>query len=83
LCESLTFLFIAGFKTVDILEGTDTTGKVTIDLIRGQKEAGVITTSSTDKDNHTPPTTDSMATTPTARGLVTIPTDYTCSLQVQ
>lgn len=68
---------------VDILEGTDTTGKVTIDLIRGQKEVGVITTSSTDKDNRTPPTTDNMATTPTTQGLVTIPTDGTRGLKVQ
>lgn len=59
----------------DILEGTDTTGKVTTDLIRGQIEAGVTTTSSTDKDNPTNPTTDSMATTPTTQGLVTIPTE--------
>lgn len=74
-CESLTFLFIAGFKMADISEGTDTTGKVTTDLIRGQKEVGAITTSSTGKDNHTPPTMDNMATTPTTQGLVTIPTD--------
>lgn len=67
----------------DIFEGTDTTGKVTIDLIRGQKEAGAITTSSTDKDSHTPPTMDNMATTPTTQGLVTIPTDDTCGLKVQ
>lgn len=67
----------------DILEGTDTTGKVTIDLIRGQKEVGAITTSSTDKDNRTPPTMDNMATTPTTQGLVTIPTDDTCGLKVQ
>lgn len=59
----------------DILEGTDTTGKVTTDLIRGQTEAGVTTTSSTDKDNPTHPTTDNTATTPTTQGLVTIPTD--------
>lgn len=64
-----------GFKMGDILEGTDTTGKVTTDLIRGQIEAGVTTTSSTDKDNPTHPTMDNMATTPTTRGLVTIPTD--------
>lgn len=83
LCESLTFLFIAGFKMVDILEETDTTGKVTIDLIRGQKEVGVIATSSTDKDNRTPPTMDNMATTPTTQGLVTIPTDDTCGLKAQ
>ena len=68
---------------VDILEGTDTTGKVTIDLIRGQKEVGVITTSNTDKDNLTPPTTDNMATTPTTQGLVTTPTDDACGLTVQ
>lgn len=68
---------------VDTLEGTDTTGKVTIDLIRGQKEVGVITTSSTDKDNRTPPTTDNMATTPTTQGPVTILTDDTCGLKVQ
>lgn len=82
-CESLTFLSIAGFKTVDISEGTGTTGKVTIDLTRDQKEVGAITTSSTGKDNHTPPTTDNMATTPTTQGLVTIPTDDACSLKVQ
>lgn len=64
-----------GFKMADILEGTDTTGKVTTDLIRGQKEVGVTTTSSTGKDNPTHPTTDNMATTPTTQGLVTIPTD--------
>lgn len=64
-----------GFKMGDILEGTDTTGKVTTDLIRGQIEAGVTTTSSTDKDNPTHPTMDNMATTPTTLGLVTIPTD--------
>lgn len=68
---------------VDILEGTDTTGKVTIDLIRGQKEVGVITTSSTDKDNRTLLTMDNTATTPTTQGLVTIPTDDTCGLKVQ
>lgn len=68
---------------VDILEGTDTIGKVTTDLIRGRKEVGVITTSSTDKDNRTPPTTGNMATTPTTQGLVTIPTDDTCGLKVQ
>lgn len=77
------FLFIAGFKTVDIFEGTGTTGKVTIDLIRGQKEVGVITTSSTGKDSRIPPTTDNMATTPTTQALVTIPTDGTCGLKVQ
>lgn len=59
----------------DTLEGTDTTGKVTTDLIRGQTEAGVTTTSSTDKDNPTPPTMDSMATTPTTQGPATIPTE--------
>lgn len=64
-----------GFKMAGILEGTDTTGKVTTDLIRGQTEVGVTTTSSTDKDN---PTMDNMATTPTTQGLVTIPTDGTC-----
>lgn len=67
----------------DILEGTDTTGKVTTDLIRGQKEVGVTTTSSTDKDNLILPTMDSMATTPITQGLVTIPTDDTCGWKVQ
>lgn len=72
-----------GFKMVDTLEETDTTGKVTTDLIRGRKEVGVITTSSTDKGNRIPPTMDNMATTPTTQGLVTIPTDDTCALEVQ
>lgn len=67
----------------DILEGTDTTGKVTTDLIRGQKEVGVTTTSSTDKDSLTLPTMDNMATTPTTQALVTIPTDGTCGWKVQ
>lgn len=81
--ESLTFLFVAGFKMVDILEETDTTGKVTTDIIRGRKEVGAITTSSTDKGSHTPLLMDNMATTPTTLGLVTIPTDDTCGLRVQ
>lgn len=71
----MLYLLIADFKMAGILEGTDTTGKVTTDLIRGQTEAGVTTTSSTDKDNPTHPTMDNMATTPTTQGLVTIPTD--------
>lgn len=72
-----------GFKMAGILEGTDTTGKVTTDLIRGQKEVGVTTTSSTDKDNLILPTMDNMATTPITQGLVTILTDGTCGWKVQ
>lgn len=69
-----------GFKMAGTSEGTDTTGKVTTDLIRGQTEVGVTTTSSTDKDN---PIMDSMATTPTTQGLVTILTDGTCGYKAQ
>lgn len=51
-------------------EGTGMTGKVVIDLISGQEEAGVTATNSTDKDSLTTPSM-TMATTPTIQGLIT------------
>ncbi|CAM4529173.1 unnamed protein product [Lepidochelys kempii] len=60
------------FKMAGSLEAevTGTTGKVVIDLISGQEEAGVTATNSTDKDSLTTPNMN-MATTPTIQGLIT------------
>lgn len=54
----------------DSIEETGITGKVTTDIIRGKREAGVITTNNTDKKTLSPHNMGSMAKTPTIRGPV-------------